>query len=277
MKTVSNIQVLDRKLNGNSKVTSDIKHFPPEHPSLLFQALSYLVIAGVVTPTIGVFMNLLNRTRISGRENISKLKPPWILASNHLTLLDDLFLEPIILFPHVLRGFNYFPYHAPEETNFYKKPLITWFMRQCKSIPLIRGNGIHQEGMERLIRAVKNGGILHIYPEGTRTRNGDIGSGKPGIGRIVSESKAPVIPIFHQGLEKVLPIGKGVPRIGNEIRITIGKPMYFDTKIEPRSEIRTWRSISNQIIDNIRELRTEAEKKWGFKPIKMRSHQVTKK
>ncbi len=242
------------------------RHFPPEKPDILFKLISNLMVGVIINPAIYVFMNLLNRTRVSGRKNIWGLKPPWILASNHLTLLDDLFIEPVILFPQIYFGYRYIPYHAPEERNFYRRRLISWFMRQSKSIPVVRGKGLNQIGVDRLIEAVKDGGILHIYPEGTRSRSGDIGSAKPGVGRIVQETGVPVVPVYHQGLEQVLPIGAGFPKIGKEIRISIGKPIRFDTAIEPGRELQRWKEISEEILEAIREQQQVAIRRWGFRP-----------
>ncbi len=246
------------------------KNYPPEEPNFIEQAACYGLLNFLVIPSIGLFMNILNRTRVIGRQNLAGLRPPWILMSNHLTLLDDLFIGPIIFFPKVLLGYQYLPYHAPEERNFYKHPIISWFMRRSKAIPLIRGHGLYQEGVNRLIRAVKSGGILHIYPEGTRTRSGEIGDGKSGIGRIVYESGAPVVPVYHQGLEDVLPIGEGVPRIAREIRIAIGKPLRFDEDRKLDNDASTWKRITGRIMDAIREQRTAANARWGFRPIRTR-------
>ena len=247
------------------------KNFPPENPNFIQRSVCYFLAVGVVTPAIGFFMNLLNQTRVTGRENIARLKPPYIVASNHLTLLDDLFLAPIIFSPQLFRGYDYIPYHAPEERNFYKNPLIAAFMRSMKAIPLIRGRGVYQEGMNRLIQAVKEGGVLQIYPEGTRTRTGEIGNGKEGVGRIVLESGAPVIPMFHQGLEKILPIGNGIPSFGREIRVAIGQPLTFDATPSPPNTPDTWRSISNRIMDAIREQKTVADQLWGEKPVRVKA------
>ncbi len=252
------------QVNMNSIGTG--KNFLPENPNFFHRAISYTFINFCIIPSITVFMNLLNRTRIIGKENITSLKPPWIMMSNHLTLLDDLFIDPLLIMPNGFRGYRYLPYHAPEERNFYKNPFSALFMKYVKSIPLIRGRGIHQEGVNRLIRAVKNGGILHIYPEGTRTRNGEIGDGKDGIGRIVYETGAPVIPFYHQGLEKVLPIGKGLPSFGREIRIAIGAPIRFEKELKMENDIKTWRLMTNRIMNGIREQQAIARELWGFKP-----------
>ena len=251
-------------------------NFPPQHPTWWDKMVSYLLVVGFIVPTIEIFMNLLNRTRIIGRKNIKKLPLPWILMSNHLTLLDDLFLDPLLITPHVLGGYRYIPFHAPEESNFYKKRLIAWFMRRTKSIPLIRGRGPHQEGMDRLIQAVKDGSLLHIYPEGTRSRTGRIGNGKSGVGRIVYESGAPVVPMYHQGMENILPIGSGFPRIGKEIRMAIGEPIYFEEELKMENNLKTWKLITQRIMEAIQQQREILEEQWGsrdFRPSKNNVHQ----
>lgn len=203
----------------------------------------------------------MNRTTIIGKKNVVDLGRPYILMSNHVSLLDDLFLGPIIFFPRGMQGYAWMPYHAPEERNFYKVSLIAWFLRKTKSIPLIRGKGIRQEGVTRLINAVRQGGILHIYPEGTRTRTGELGAPKIGIGRIVYESGAPVVPMYHKGLERVLPIGAGVPRFCKRIQASIGKPLYFDEELKLPNTPDTWRLIVARIMDGIKSERDKLEKR----------------
>lgn len=236
------------------------KNFPPSHPGFLHKTASYLLLGLLVVPAMNLFMRLLNRTQIVGKKNISGLGRPWILMSNHVSLLDDLFLGPIIFFPRGMRSYGWMPLHAPEERNFYKVPLVSWFMRMSKSIPVVRGKGIYQEGVNRLIEAVRNGGILHIYPEGTRTRTGEIGTAKAGIGRIVYESGAPVVPMYHRGLERVLPIGAGVPRTGKRIFVCIGAPITFEQERGLPNGALTWRLISEKIMIGIREQQARLER-----------------
>lgn len=272
MKSLSEMKELEKKLANKVEYSAIESHFPPDPPTFMFKVASYALVLGVIIPSIQLFMHGLNRTMVVGRENIDSLGHKWILASNHLTMLDDLFLGPVALFPKFFKGYDYFPFHAPEERNFYKAKLMTWFMRHTKCIPLVRGKGILQLGMDRIIKAVNNDGILHIYPEGTRSRTGEIGAGRPGIGRIVCETNVPVVPMYHQGLENILPIGSKVPRIGKQVRVVIGKPLYFKTEIEPGSEAKTWRLISNQVVDAIRDLRDLAESQYGAEKIDLKPH-----
>lgn len=253
------------------------KNFPPDNPGLAFKAVTYLMVNGLVLPTISIFMNLLNRTLISGHPNIQRLKPPYILMSNHLTLLDDLFLDPLIFFPNCFKGYKYIPYHAPEENNFYKTPIVSWFMKQAKSIPLIRGRGFNQEGVRKMIQTVTNGGVLHIYPEGTRTRTGDIGRGQDGVGKIVYETGVPVVPMYHRGLERILPIGSGMPTFGKSVRVTIGKPITFNDELKMENKVATWHQITEKIMGEIRKLQDETNNRWGFQPIVVKQRSPRRK
>jgi len=227
------------------------RNFTPRNPSIFFRVSTYFFLGGIVFPTINIFMRVFNRITVIDKKNASELGRPWILMSNHVTLLDDLFLGPIVLFPKALKGYEWLPFHAPEERNFYKNFLAASIMRLTKSIPLIRGKGIWQEGVGRLIEAVRDGGILHIYPEGTRTRTGKIGEPKVGIGRIVYESGAPVVPMYHRGLEKILPIGTVVPRIFHHVYASVGEPIYFDEELKLPNTPDTWRLIVEKIMKGI--------------------------
>lgn len=211
-----------------------------------------LLVAFLVFPLLQIFMRLLNRTTLVGKRNLKGLEGSWILMSNHVTLLDDLFLDALIFFPSALRGYRYIPFHAPEERNFYGVPIIAWFMRSTKSIPLMRGRGLNQEGNIRLIEAVRDRGRLHIYPEGTRTRTGEIGPAKVGIGKLVYESGGAVVPMYHQGLQHILPIGAGFPRFFERVIACIGEPITFDEERKLPNTPETWRLITHRIMDAIR-------------------------
>jgi 1-acyl-sn-glycerol-3-phosphate acyltransferase len=238
-------------------------NFPPQRPNFWFKLITYLVITIVVVPSAALFMCVFNRTTIRGRKHLRSTGRPLILMSNHVTLLDDLWLDTITFFPKGYLGYAWIPYHSPEERNFYKVGIIAWFMRQVKSIPLQRGKGIFQEGVSRLIYAVKEGGLLRIYPEGTRTRTGDLLAPKIGVGRIVYESGAPVLPMYHRGLERILPIGAGVPRFFKHVYASIGEPLYFDEERKLPNTPDTWRLIVNRIMDGIREEKTKLEAEFG--------------
>ena len=96
-----------------------------------------------------------------------------------------------------------------------------------------------------------------MYPEGTRTRTGRLGSGKPGIGKVIYQTRCQVIPCYHYGLEKVLPIGKKIPRYGQKVTIKVGKPVNLERFFQMEDTLQTWKEIAAELINAIRTLRDE--------------------
>jgi len=219
------------------------------------QIISYLVvIVGFVLP-FTFFMRVLNRTKIFGRRHLQAAKPPFLFCSNHVSMLDDAFVGALVFMPRGLWDFSFLPYHLPEKKNFFKGPFFSWLMRAAKCVPVTRGEGVFQPGMEKLIRLLKRGGVAYVYPEGTRTRTGEIGRGKIGVGRLVRETGAGVIPCYHFGLDQVLPIGHKIPRFGRQVKIWIGEALDFSSYMSLPNSPKTWQMISDNIIEAIRRIR----------------------
>jgi 1-acyl-sn-glycerol-3-phosphate acyltransferase len=220
---------------------------------LLADLTTYFVVMGCFVLPFYVFMKVFNRTEIIGKKNVQRTKPPFLFISNHVSMLDDAFVGPLVFLPRALWNYHFIPYHLPEKKNFYRGPFFSFVMCAVKCIPITRGQGVFQPGMEKLIRKLKEGGTLHVFPEGTRTRTGEIGKGKIGVGRLVRESGAKVIPCYHSGLEQVLPIGHKIPRIGKRVRIQIGEALNLDKYMEMPNAPKTWQMISIQMIEAIKQ------------------------
>jgi len=225
-----------------------------------FTIMAYLVTLFVVVIPFSIFMRLFNRVKIVGKKHLDRAKMPFMFVSNHVTLLDDMFIGPLIFTPRGFFNFNFMPYHTPEEKNFYKGPIVSWIMEHLKCIPLTRGEGINQPGIAAIIEKLKEGGNVQIYPEGTRTRTGRLGRGKPGVGKIVYDAQCQVVPCYHSGLEKVLPIGRTFPRFFKKITIIIGEPISYQDYFDKPNTVETWREIAENMVDSIRQLREKGKK-----------------
>lgn len=92
-------------------------------------------------------------------------------------------------------------------------------MRAAKVLPVQRGAGMHQPGLAAAESRLAAGDWVHIFPEGTRTKDGKMGPVRKGVGRLVAAcGVAPVIvPFVHSGMEKVLPRGSMLPKMGKEV------------------------------------------------------------
>ncbi|HET7874311.1 MAG TPA: lysophospholipid acyltransferase family protein [Methylomirabilota bacterium] len=223
----------------------------------LNRAVTWSLTCLLVVPALTLLMRGLNRAHIVGKEHLAGMRGPFLFVSNHVTILDDGFVDPLIFSPRCYRGYRFIPFHVPEERNFFKGPVMSWFMRRMKCIPIRRGEGLFQPAMDRIMEALRHGECVRVFPEGTRTRSGRLGPGRAGVGRVLYETGVPVVPCFHRGLEGVLPIGCVVPRVGRRVEVLIGPPFGIEELRALPNTRETWQKIADRVMEKIAELARE--------------------
>ncbi len=151
---------------------------------------------------------------VTGKENL-KDDESYIFASNHLSYLDIPVLFQAI--PHNLH------FVAKKEVKMI--PFIGWYMFATGMIFVDRSNRVKAiASMERAGQLIKKGKDVLMFPEGTRSRDGKIGTFKKGAFVLASKSDIAVVPVSIKGTEKVNPFGTYII-YPNEVRVNIGKPM----------------------------------------------------
>ena len=101
--------------------------------------------------------------------------------------------------------------------------------------------------------------VLTVYPEGTRSKTGKLRRrGRPGIGWVQHQTGVAIVPIYHTG-------GLGLPGLllGQKLKIRIGKPIRFDHYADAPNDVMTWRGITEEVMDALREMERD-EKGEGF-------------
>ncbi len=195
---------------------------------------TYPVVRVIFTP-IAV---LLYRTRTTGRENVPKTGG-FILAPNHFSNMD-----------HFFCGF-----HLKQELRFMAKSQLwnhnaplTYLFKNAGHFPVRRGHG-DEEAFITASSIIDRGGVVGMYAEGGRSRTGELGEAKPGIGRLALETGAPVVPTAIHGSSGV----KGW-RGGRfpKITVTYGKPMQFEADDAPSRERQ--QAIAEEIFAEVKEL-----------------------
>jgi 1-acyl-sn-glycerol-3-phosphate acyltransferase len=169
---------------------------------------------------------------------------PLILAVNHINSLD----APLLLAhlqPRRMRGL------AKIET--WDNKFIGWLFDLWDSIPIRRGEA-DLEAVRRCLAALESGDILAVAPEGTRSYDGRLKTGRPGIVLIALRSGAPVLPVAHWGGED---FSKNIKRLKRtDFHIRVGKPFTLDAKGEKvNSKIR--QEMVNEIMHQIASLLPE--------------------
>jgi len=163
------------------------------------------------------------RWRIYDRERVPK-DGPVILAANHAS-----FLDPPLVGASLSRPLNYLA-----RDTLFPVPVVGWLLRTWKVVPVDRDGG-GAAGLRGIFDRLLNGGAILLFPEGTRTRDGQLQSSRSGIGLVVIKSDAPVVPVRIFGTYEAY--GRHVP-FPRPRRVTVkfGPPLHFQ---ELRAEAKT--------------------------------------
>jgi 1-acyl-sn-glycerol-3-phosphate acyltransferase len=147
-----------------------------------------------VWATFYLWANPLWRTRVTGREKLP-WRGPAVIVANHASLIDILVLFAL-----------YRPFKWVSKSSVFGVPLIGWNMWLNDYVPLVRGN---RESILRMMRECREhlrcGSPVLIFPEGTRTKTGELQAFKDGAFRLAAEAGCPVIPVAVHGTGDALP------------------------------------------------------------------------
>lgn len=186
-------------------------------------------------------MKIFIRVDLQGISNVPQ-SGAGILASNHLSVSDSVFLPAMLERPVIfLAKDDYFNGRG------LKGRITAWFFRNINQLPMDRSGG--QKSAASLASAKKaldEGKILGIYPEGTRSPDGRLYRAKLGVAKLALESGAPVIPVAMIGTDKLQPIGQSLPRPG-KIQIKIGKPLSFEHLAGKHDDPQALRACADEI------------------------------
>lgn len=194
--------------------------------------LLYRTLHAVLPPII----NAVWRPTVSGLEHVPR-RGGAILASNHLSFLDSIFLPALLNRPvYFLGKSDYF--------SGWKR----YFFENVGVMPVFREGGDAGEASLRKGQEIlEQGRLLGIYPEGTRSPDGRLYRGKTGPVRLALRTGVPLIPVAMIGLDKVLPTGKIVPKV-HPVDVRIGRPLQLE-RYEGRSEDRfALRSATDELM-----------------------------
>ena len=197
---------------------------------------------------LGPILKAIFRPWVRGMENIPTTGPV-ILASNHLSFSDSIFLplqtrRPVVF----LAKSEYFTGKG------IKGALTRWFFKATGQLPIDRSGGKASEAsLNTGLRVLGQGQVLGIYPEGTRSPDGRLFRGRTGIARMALESKVPVIPVAMIDTEKVQPIGRKLPRI-RRIGIIVGEPLDFSRFDGMEGDRVILRAVTDEIMYELMKL-----------------------
>ncbi len=176
----------------------------------------------------------IGRVKFEGRENIPA-QGSVILAANHLSLWD-----PIVIAAAVNRKINYM---AKEEL--FENIFLANFFSRLNAFPVKRGIP-DRKSLKKGLELLAEGEVLGIFPEGTRSKTGELSKPQHGIAMLVLKGKAPVVPVACLGTKKIFPWGWFSPVV-----IIIGKPISYDEYYDAKVSTSLLEEVSKDIMDRI--------------------------
>lgn len=176
------------------------------------------------------------RWKVVGTENIPR-EGPVILAVNHISNWD-----PVLVACGMSRKINFMA-----KVELFHIPVLAGMLRTFGAFPIKRGEG-DMAAIRRALEILKEGKILGVFPEGHRSKSGQMLKGLPGMVLLMERGKAPVIPVKVFGTRHLLTRGWG------KVGMVVGEPLFPEMLKAPDGVPNRREWIANYIMEKVEVL-----------------------
>jgi 1-acyl-sn-glycerol-3-phosphate acyltransferase len=183
------------------------------------------------------------------------VKGPVILASNHAS-----FLDPPLVGAGLRRDINYLA-----RDTLFRFPVVGWVLRNWNSVPVDREGG-GAAGLRAILDRLLDGGAIILFPEGTRSRNGNLQPARSGIGLTVIKSTAPVVPVRVFGTFGAFGRHMHFPIPRHRVAVKYGRPLLFaelraEAKVCSKARLKQiYQEVADEIMRQIASLQPHTDK-----------------
>ena len=196
---------------------------------------------GILWILCRVLATVLFRYRVVGGQHLPR-SGGVLLAANHASYTDI-----PLLGCGVPRRLYYLG-----RSNLFPNSVLNWALRALGWIPL-RSGRVDRRAFQFAVELLNSGKSVVIFPEGTRTPDGQLQQGKPGIGVIVANSHCPVLPVYIAGTFDVLPMGAKWIRC-RPVRVVFGEPLEFTEELQRYKGKELYQHINQKVMTRISDL-----------------------
>ena len=163
---------------------------------------------------VGIYASFFNRLRVEGVSRIPQ-RGAVLIASNHISGYETVFLPWVLM-----RAFPLQMVWAPAKEELFRNPLLGAIFRSWGAFPVKRGRDVKAgRQLGELLQSEK----VMLFPEGTRHKDGQIGKGNRGVGKLIYDHRPVVIPTTLSGLNHWK-----FPGFGQRGMVRFGEPLAFD-------------------------------------------------
>ena len=193
-----------------------------------------------MSPVCRFFWNF----EVNGRENVPT-DGPAIMAPNHLSVIDSFFL-PVVLDRRIT-------YVGKAE---YMDDWKTKYLFPALGmVPIDRSGGTaSQAALDTAARILESGELFGIYPEGTRSRSGNLHKGRTGVARLSMRTGAPIVPVGLRGTLEVQPPDQPAPKPFMTVQVNFGKPIDPSRFRARDGDPLLYREITDELMFEIAQL-----------------------
>ncbi len=189
------------------------------------------------------------RFQAYGRENVPATGG-CILTPNHVSFLDP---------PMVGCGLNHRVVHFMARDTLFEAPILGWWYRKIGTIAIDRTKG-DLAALRSALNGLKSGKVVCLFPEGTRSLDGELQKPKGGVGFLIAKAGVPVVPVYLDGTYKAWPKGaKWIKPV--KVRVYFGKPLLPETFELDAKGKPDYDKIVALVMNRIEALKTEAEQR----------------
>lgn len=185
------------------------------------------------------------RLKIVGK---SRIKEAWkvggvLIVANHTSFFDP----PVV-------GVAYGKKTAfLARKTLFKKGFFAWLYPRLNAIPVDQERG-DMTSLKRIIKELRNGNPVLIFPEGERSLDGEIHKGEAGVGLIIAKSKVSVLPMRVFGAYEALPKESKFPKFFTQITVCVGEMIQFSEDQLKNKSREAYQEISDKTIEAIKSI-----------------------
>jgi 1-acyl-sn-glycerol-3-phosphate acyltransferase len=196
--------------------------------------------------TVGLYCRFCCRLRIEGEEHIPA-QGGVLLASNHISMLDALLIPYVVM---RLKGMQIV--WSPAKEELFRIPVLRQILLSWGSFPVRRGRN-DLRTMRRIVSLMSTGKMM-LFPEGTRSHDGQLQAGNRMVGRFIYRAQPVVVPTVVSGTNHTFPQGAWLPRVGVPIRVRFGPPVDLKRYYDQPDSKQTSEAIIQDVMQSIAAL-----------------------
>ncbi|MFC7442149.1 lysophospholipid acyltransferase family protein [Laceyella putida] len=180
-------------------------------------------------------LNILYRVEVKGERHIPT-QGPVVLCANHISNFD----------PPLVGAFITRQIHFMAKDELFRIPILARFLRELNAFPVKRGAG-DSAAVKNAIRLLRDGQMLGIFPEGTRSKTGELGKAHIGAALIALKGKAPIVPVAIIGPY----------RLFRPVKMVIGQPIDVTPYTEGKVSAETANELTDLVMHQIQQMLNE--------------------